>query len=340
MLALKVPLNSMEELVASLKVQLTITAGISLNYYNPAEDFDEVLMNLGSLPNEKPKIKVVSQSLRWWGWSPSGPTWTEKGQDSIRYYSLLVKEGSKVHHPETLEKFKLGAEHLGFGLDKVHKVYAIANSRLLSSFENCRDFIQARHRATPRLFKKDDWKTMPDAARRQHHLDLLFAEISKWEWNKNGSKPAVLPMIQGTTEEAAWSICEQGFGVVASTDPGYYGQGIYFTSKLNYANMYAKESGDQGKVFLLSAVVPGNVFPVTEHPFLPDKTINPNGLYAKPFRPGYQAHQALVDERNPSVEVFDDNKEDLRLADELVIFESAQAVPLFVFYMKSSEFPQ
>jgi len=72
-------------------------------------------------------------------------------------------------------------------------------------------------------------------------------------------------MLQGTSEAAVWQICQQGFGVVATTDDGFYGRGVYFTTKLNYAANYAQQSGRDGKVFLLSLVNAGNTFPVTEH---------------------------------------------------------------------------
>jgi len=32
-------------------------------------------------------------------------------------------------------------------------------------------------------------------------------------------------MYQGTSEEAAWKICQNGFGVVGALDEGFYGKG-------------------------------------------------------------------------------------------------------------------
>jgi len=37
----------------------------------------------------------------------------------------------------------------------------------------------------------------------------------------------VVPMLQGTVEDAAWKISENGFGTVATRDAGYYGKGFF-----------------------------------------------------------------------------------------------------------------
>ena len=76
----------------------------------------------------------------------------------------------------------------------------------------------------------------------------------------------MIPGYQGTSENAAYRIVKNGFGTTATLDDGYYGRGIYFTSSMKYAAKYAS-STKRGKVFLLSLIITGNVFPVIEHPF-------------------------------------------------------------------------
>jgi hypothetical protein len=330
--ALKVPVSSLDDFILSLKSQLVITSGISLNYFDPDLDLFVVLKNIEDLPAEKAKVKIVAHSLNWWGWAIDS-TWIERGYETTRYYSLLVKEGTKVHHAVALEKFKAAAANMGFDGDQVYKVFAISNPKLMTNFDNYRDMIQAKHRANPGLFRKTDWNTMDEAAKRARQLQWFDSRCARWSWNDH-TKPNSVPMIQGTTEAAAWQICQQGFGVVATTDDGYYGRGVYFTTKITYASTYAK-AGEDGKVFLLSVVVPGNIFPITEHPFLNDGSDNPAGYKGKACRVGYQSHLTLVDERNPSVAFSPDATMDApSVADELVIFEAAQAVPVFVFYLK------
>ena len=104
-------------------------------------------------------------------------------------------------------------------------------------------------------------------------------------------------MVQGTSQNGAMRIAKNGFGITASKDDGYYGRGIYFTSYLKYASCYAQKTPNDGKIFLLSAVIPGNPYPVAEHPFSVDengkilesmnatgeftKVLDPHGLYGQ-----------------------------------------------------------
>ena len=135
-------------------------------------------------------------------------------------------------------------------------------------------------------------------------------------------------MLQGTSEAAVWQICQQGFGVVGATDDGFYGRGVYFTSKLSYAANYAQQSGGDGKVFLLSLVNAGNTFPVTEQP---DQA---GSLLGHACRPGYQSHFTIVDSTDYT-KAYPTKSAPINgasTADELVVFDVPQSLPLFVFY--------
>ena len=126
--------------------------------------FDEyvVLKKVEDLPKEKIKLKVVAQALSWWGWYPDA-SWNSKGYATTPYHSLLVKEGSHIHHSAALDKFKAAAGWLGFNPDQAYKVFAISNSTLLINFENYRNTLQGKHRASAGLFKKTDWTTLPES---------------------------------------------------------------------------------------------------------------------------------------------------------------------------------
>ena len=77
-------------------------------------------------------------------------------------------------------------------------------------------------------------------------------------------------MVQGTSENAAYRIIKNGFGMVAAVDDGYYGRGIYFTSRMKYASRYAHFSPSNGcKVFLVSLVIPGMFILPPKNPSLP-----------------------------------------------------------------------
>ena len=269
------------------------------------------------------------QAMSWWGWSVDSASWVSKGFETTRYSSLLVKEGAHIHHQPALDKFNFVAAQLGFDPKVATKVFAISNEKLLTNFENYRDALYGKHRASAALFKKDDWLTMSEALQRKEFIAWHSTFSSKFSWNDQ-SKPRVIPMLQGTSEAAVWQICQQGFGVVGTTDDGYYGAGVYFTSKLGYADKYARNGADGSKPFIVSVVVPGNTFPVVEHPFT-----NPNGFKGKACRNGYQSHFTLVDGKDISTAFpLTGHIDPATVADELVTFEGAQALPLFVFYTK------
>ena len=101
-------------------------------------------------------------------------------------------------------------------------------------------------------------------------------------------------MVQGTTSEAAWGISQGGFGVIASEkDQGWFGKGIYMTSSLKYASLYAKRSASlsttaatagrgppKKPAVLVCAVIPGNILPV----------VDVKTYYGKHVADGYQSH--------------------------------------------------
>jgi len=326
------PVVSLEALSTFLREQLGITGQMTLNYFDPELEVFAVFDDLSLLPAEKPRLKILTQakvilqSSSWWAWSPT-ESWITKGFETTRYSSLLVKEGVHIHHQPAFDKFLHLATQLGFDPAVAFKIFAISNEKLLTNFENYCDTLQAKHRANPALFKKDDWKLMPE----------VHSQFStKYSWN-DGKRPRVIPMLQGTTEGAAWQICQQGFGVVGTTDDGFYGAGVYFTSKFGYANKYARSDLEGTKTFIVGMVIPGNSFPVVEHPFAADGSgkANPSGFKGKACRTGYQSHFTVVDDTNidtafPVKGPFDWTS----MADELVIFEGAQALPIFVFSTK------
>ena len=157
----------------------------------------------------------------------------------------------------------------------------------------------------------------------------------------------MIPAVQGTSENAAYRIAKNGFGTVASLDPGWYGQGIYFTSHMSYASQYAKKEAE-GRIFLVSLVVPGNVNPVTEGPFVteitpagkPIRKENPHGYLGKSCARGFQSHYTIVQETSAKIGFPITKGVKRAVADELVVFEPSQALPLFlVFSSQGKQIP-
>lgn len=120
----------------------------------------------------------------------------------------------------------------------------------------------------------------------------------------HGTNDLTIQGVRRSSESIAQGIASTGFGTGAVLDGGYYGQGtslcllsvvffclfvgdafhavgMYFTRDLDYAEKY-------GRVFVLAAVMAGNVFPVTEHPLKDARS-----LKGQPCAPGYQSHYTV-----------------------------------------------
>jgi len=108
-------------------------------------------------------------------------------------------------------------------------------------------------------------------------------------------------------------------------------KGTYFTSSFNYARSYAKASKQGVRPILLAMTEPGNQFPVVE------RAGGKGSLLGKPCQKGYQSHYALVAQNlapDMTGHVAPLNTPKQNLADEMVLFESAQAVPKYVIFTK------
>ena len=112
-------------------------------------------------------------------------------------------------------------------------------------------------------------------------------------------------------------------------------------------------------MFLIAAVLPGNPYPVTEHPFIPlkdqngnllsppqfemepapegknKKKPNPFGLLGQALKAGYQSHYTVVDSEGIDTAFPTAIEEGNVVSGELVVIESSQALPLFLVYYKA-----
>jgi len=228
-----------------------------------------------------------------------------------------------LKHPELFPKLEYLLQGLRVNINHVSRAYFINNPMLATSFQNLRDFITNKHFETPDLFKKDDWKKRKNYQQRKRFLDIFADKINqhRYLWN-DGSKAFIVPMIQGTTENAALHIAKNGFGITSSLDSGWFGKGIYFTSLAKYASIYAEKGETQP--FLICLTIPGNVFPVTEAPFLKDKpsqqTPDPDGFFG-------QSHYTIVNKDGLPLEEGEETPDGSLSRDELVIFDAAQCLP-------------
>jgi hypothetical protein len=138
-------------------------------------------------------------------------------------------------------------------------------------------------------------------------------------------------LVLGTCRDTAWKIVHTGFTTVAKKDDGFFGKGIYFTSSVDYAKFYSHITAKSSKLCLiLSLVIPGNIYPVTED------HEGPNSLKGQSVKGvGYQSHFTNV-YPNDFGDKFGHvcNPPTGSVYDELVVFQDAQTLPLFVIYCK------
>jgi len=118
------------------------------------------------------------------------------------------------------DKFEDLVSYLG-DVGKVSRVYAIDYPSQRASFEHHRTMITEKHADSEGLFKKDGWRQAKDAGVRKQFLLQLAEKITKFRRQFNdGEKAFVLPVVQGTSENAAFRIIKNGFGTVTSLDAG------------------------------------------------------------------------------------------------------------------------
>lgn len=135
--------------------------------------------------------------------------------------------------------------------------------------------------------------------------------------------------------ETAKKICSSGFAQLASLDPGFYGQGLYFTFDLSYAVKYAKLANSAGPpCILVCDVVFGNLYPVIEDPDSPrqpdaDTLGRVPSLLGQPMVPKYDAHGAVVHRESGRPSGAPGS------VTELVLFESSAILPRCILSLQA-----
>lgn len=231
---------------------------------------------------------------------------------------------------------------LGEKFEAIQKAYWINNPLLTTQFEIFLNSTSAKHQLNPDLFNSQGWTySSTDPQLKREYMRKLEGQLS---FSANRFQTTgIVPVIQGTRENSAHRIAKNGFGTVATLDLGWYGQGIYFTNRMAYASVYSTPTNDGSLVFVLGLACPGNALPVTETPFLgppSQRMSNPQGFLGKPCQRGYQSHYAVVDFSSSSTipqgyPLKEPPTE--KSFDELVVFESAQVLPLFLVYVNKAK---
>ena len=183
-------------------------------------------------------------------------------------------------------------------------------------------------RSSPSLFKKDTWKSRTNPELREWLLSQFNSYTSKFTF----SDPVVpiMPMFHGTNKDIPWKIAQTGFTTVATLDNGWYGRGIYFTSHMAYAKYYSKCSLNNpptpDRYILVALVLPGNPYPVIEHPEGAGSIRGVPGV----VETGYQSHYVCVDTTGTPLT----NIKTKQYFDELVVFQDNQALPMYLLVVQ------
>jgi len=227
-------------------------------------------------------------------------------------------------------------------MNKIKRVYAINNPQLYNAFNVYRNLLWEKLNRQEYLFKSTSWMDAPDSGARRAHYNKFMEYTTSYPWNISSTHVNVIPMLQGTSKTAAWNIVKQGFATVATLDDGWFGKGIYFTSAFEWARFFStvasRKDLNAEKCMVLSLVIPGNIYPVTE---AHDSGESLRGKSVKGT--GYQSHYTNVHAANS----YAGGKAFLaghvcnppagKVYDELVVFQDAQALPLFVIDVKAAD---
>ena len=232
---------------------------------------------------------------------------------SFAYLFVVVRDSEKWTELEEL--FKLS----GGDASHIVEAFDIEDPRRLEAFSSHRKDLEAKHLSSPSIFLNADFNTASDPEVRVKYRRLLTKKLNAYAGSRKEGMTPILPMVHGTTEGIAWKIAQSGFGTAGTRDAGYYGAGIYFTSRVSYATSYSSAES-QVAVVVIALVNPGNFYPTTESPKDPEK-----GFMGKKCKGGYQSHYTVVgDGKYPSDIVTDTSH------DELVVFQDAQALPKYI----------
>eukprot|EP01130_Rhizamoeba_saxonica_P005313 TRINITY_DN2133_c0_g1_i1.p1 TRINITY_DN2133_c0_g1~~TRINITY_DN2133_c0_g1_i1.p1 ORF type:complete len:986 (+),score=189.66 TRINITY_DN2133_c0_g1_i1:57-2960(+) len=219
-----------------------------------------------------------------------------------------------LEYEKLAKLFKKGLKGESFNITKC---YAISNPTLEKGFDAEILKLRQKWHNSPDLFKHSSWADDDEYGMRDETMRHLQKYANSFEWNKDRDIP-IIPVVHGTKKSAVWKICSNGFSSLAKTDAGLYGRGIYFSSNAGYASKFSENNEH---CFIVSMVIPGNVYPVTEHP---NKLKSLKGL---PNKVGYQSHYVRVNKKGYPSSNMDDN-----IFDEIVVFQESQVLPIYVIF--------
>ena len=153
----------------------------------------------------------------------------------------------------------------------------------------------------------------------------------------------VLPLLHGTKYETVKKICSGGFtyfgkhhyfdptakaGAPASTDIGFFANGVYFTNAFRYAAMYSPDG-----TIVMAFVAHREPYPVVNDVPIPQKGKDMRRLEGQGAYRAYNCHFVQVaseDPKDPECMVYYARHKEYSPWDEFVVFHASQALPRFI----------
>jgi len=231
-------------------------------------------------------------------------------------YNWVVALWNKHSNPTHLAKYS------------INKIVAIRNDNLQLPWVRLHSTLKLQLKGTA---FKPSWPQSTD----KDLIDLKYQilERSKRFAISTEEGVSIIPMWHGTQNnpETINSICSTGFANLATTDNGYFGNGIYGTPQAEYsARVYGR-----GVCFLCFAFI-GNLFPVLEGDM--------KDLIGKSNKGNSDTHYAPVvpQSKNPQEHVYlaispNQSPTTDPVYDEFVIFQRAHIVPRYVVYYNTKK---
>lgn len=262
----------------------------------------------------------VAWSYRKFVESPS--SWDFRGTKHNRYHftewEANTKEFAKVRD--------MFIQNLG-GKDFVlSRITALYNHTLLSNFIGAKKIMDQRLANSPGIFASTGWRHMEETDAQKQQREWVYQRyqtvVKQYSWNSDAKVP-LIPALHGTDIGIAQKIAETGFAALSSIDAGFYGKGIYFTTQAMYSLPYI--SG-QSPVIIVSWIIPGNIYPVTEH------HKSSQSLMGSALKPGYNAHFVATEPGGAIAQPLDS----ALIFDELVIAQESQIVPAFILNLEKA----
>lgn len=214
---------TLEELSMTIKNSFSIKEQVKLEYYNVKLDQFFEIKTLNDL-NSSTRIRVIPFFV----WSCFPDIRWKVHEEKIPFSSLCIKKSNQILDEECFQKLSSFMAHFRHNDFIINEAHAICNLTLIRNFEGQREVLHGRRSDLP--FNKQVSSKISNYEQRKLFLEKFSTFANFFNWN-DGTKPFVIPMLHGTSEESVWKICATGLANISTRDQGWFGRGFSFFFK-------------------------------------------------------------------------------------------------------------